>query len=578
MDEIVRAWGGRNGSRYSRRSLLRRAAAGSSLLLATGVAACGGARQTSSAGSKQSGAAPAEGTPARGGTINLAVPDNPPTWDPHRTTASFTKTQLGLLTSRLLQFDTGRDASVAESFTTRSDLALTVESPDAVTWTVKLRPDAKFHNIPPVNGHAVEADDVKATFVRAIDAQNPNSAEFAMIDPAGITTPARDTVVFKLKYAYAPFPSIMASNFALILPREAAGGAYDPAKQPIGSGPFMLDTYTPDVAVVYKRNPDWYEKGRPYVDGVRYAITADPAQQLAQLLSGNLDSVSPIDLNNLDTVRRTNPKIVLSTLRGTDNFYVYTQLGVPSSPFLDIRVRRAMSLAIDRASLAKVVIPVGSSYLQPVVGLGWGKWALTMDELPADTAQWYKYNPDEAKKLLDAAGAGGLTLKFNETKPQSRGQRYYTTAETVFNMLGALPWKISLVTIDYNNVWVAGGKGVRYGNFPTDTLGLSGLERAADIDEHLFGHFDSQSSKNLTRVHDSKFDALIDKARATVDPNERVKAFKDAQQYLAVQLYGLSGFPDAPTYTGWSPRVRGWTVAGSEGAGTEVWSKVWLQA
>ena len=94
--------------------------------------------------------------------------------------------------------------------TLENDLAISAESPDALTWTVKLRPDAKFHNVAPVNGHAFEAEDVKASFTRALDPKDPSSGSLDMLDPSRIETPAADTIVFKLKYPYAAFPSILA--------------------------------------------------------------------------------------------------------------------------------------------------------------------------------------------------------------------------------------------------------------------------------------------------------------------------------------------------------------------------------
>ena len=90
--------------------------------------------------------------------------------------------------------------------------------------------------------------------------------------PCRDQTPDEDTVVFKLKDPYASFSKLLASrSYAWIFPREAVV-AYDPAKTIIGTGPFIWDTYTPDVAFTYKKNPDWFEKGKPYVDGVKVSI------------------------------------------------------------------------------------------------------------------------------------------------------------------------------------------------------------------------------------------------------------------------------------------------------------------
>ena len=119
---------------------------------------------------------------------------------------------------------------------------------------------------------------MKQSFLRAIDAKNPNGGSLDMIDGNGIQTPSSDTVIFKLKYPFAALPSLLGVPlYGWILPREAVAGAYDPAKQMIGSGPFIFDSYAPDIAISFKRNPDWFEKGRPYIDGLRLAIIPDAA-------------------------------------------------------------------------------------------------------------------------------------------------------------------------------------------------------------------------------------------------------------------------------------------------------------
>jgi peptide/nickel transport system substrate-binding protein len=567
--------------RTSRRQLLRGTVmAAGGVMSAAWQAACGGgaapAGQAPAEVGRSATQAPAE-QPEAGGTLNLVVANNPPTLDPHGTSAAFTHQLLTLVMSRLLKFKAALDPAVGENREVEGDLALSVESPDAATWIVKLRPEARFHPVPPVSGHAVTAEDVRATFARAVAPTAVNRAVFDMIDPAAIDTPARDTVVFRLKYPYAPFPRTLASGYAWILPREAVAGDYDVAKQVIGSGPFVFESYTPDVAFVGRRNPDWYERGRPYLDAVRIAIIPDKAQQLAQFTAGNIDYVG-VDIEDLDTMRRSNPQADVISIRHIDNFYIYFQLREMSSPFHDIRVRRAMSLAIDRQALGRVVL--GPRYwLNPVVGLGFGKWAVQMEDLPAATTQWYRFDVAQGRRLLEEAGVSGLTIKFNETKPQPRGARYYTIAETVANMLGALPWKVMLVVIDYNKDWVGGGRGARYGYFPADTVGLTGLEAATDVDEYLYGHFHSRSGKNIIGLRDRQVDAWIERARELVQEEERVKVYREVQAYLADKLYCLSGFPDWYTYTMLQPRVRNWTVPpiGSYGHGTETYAGVWIK-
>src|SRR6266567_2058947 len=139
---------------------------------------------------------------------------------------------------------------------------------------------------------------------------------------------------------------------------------------------------------------------------------------------------------------------------------------------------------------------------------------------------------------MDAAGGQNLTIKFLHADGNPRDPWFRKAGETVFSMLGQLPWKISFVPIDYTKDWTAGGKGVAFGNFPSDQIvwwGLAGL-------------------------NDPAYDALVDKTRSTVNEDDRVKATLDAQKYLASKVYGVAGNPNGLVYTMFQPRVRNWTL------------------
>ena len=97
------------------------------------------------------------------------------------------------------------------------------------------------------------------------------------------------------------------------MPREAVAGAYDPAKKIIGSGPFLFDSYTPDVAIVFKKNPDYFEKGQPYVDAVKATIVPDAAQRMAQFTGGHLDWLNVASTNDVPTMTQSNPKAETTT-------------------------------------------------------------------------------------------------------------------------------------------------------------------------------------------------------------------------------------------------------------------------
>jgi len=562
-------------SRLNRRRLLAATSAGAASSAAALLFGCSGRPPAGTPSASRQGS---PGTPRNGGTLAAYLTYNPPL-DPQKVSAGAQTSISGVL-SRLFKFKTGTDPNAFADHETENDLGLSAESPDAITWTVKLRTDARFTNIPPVNGHAVEAEDIKASFTRAVDPStgNPNRGSLSMIDPAQIQTPDKNTIVFKLAYPYAPFVATLASPaYSWIFPREVLTGSYDPSKTVIGSGPLILDSVTPDVAYVYKRNPDYFDKDAPHVDSIRVAIVADAAQRLAQFSGGNLDYLLIDNPNDLPAAKQQNPKATVLKVLDGRAFPLYLQLGDPTSPFQDIRVRRALSLAIDRETAGKVVWN-GDSQFTLFVPAYMGKWASTVSDLDPSVQQWYKYDPAQAKQLLEAAGATNLQLKFAYVSPGPfTVPSYVQLAQTVSSMLNNVGIKTALIMHDYNKDFVDAGKGSRQGYFDRDTVGFFAEAVYSEADEYLYSYFHSKSTSNGEHLSDPALDSMIDKERTLVDRNERLKAVQDIQKYIADKMYVV---PSVGSYEFElvAPRVQNFQYTQSLGVMTESWSKLWLQA
>jgi peptide/nickel transport system substrate-binding protein len=586
------------GRRYTRRAVLRAAAvagaAGAGWLAMAcatqgdrrpmgGAAPGGGVVSTAVAGGQtgiaaligRTGTEPKGETPVRGGVFVQAINGNPPTFDPHATVNVYTMFTASATMGRLYRFKTFWAVAAANSKEIEPDLALSYETPDGVTWIYKLRPNVRFHDIPPVNGRVFEAIDVKATFARAVAPTSANRGFLLMIDPEKIETPDKQTVVFKLNYPYAPFSRLMASSlFAWIMPREGAEGVYDPARQVIGTGPFIFESYQPDVALTFKRNPNWFESGRPYIDGVKLPVIPDQAQRYAQFTAGNLHVVGVLQ-EDLETLQRQNPKAERIQNVGNGNGIMYYPLGDPASPFRDIRVRQAISLAVDRAAYGKIYY--GDKYIRTFnVTPDFGKWVITWEELSPETQQWYNYDLPRAKRLMEEAGGARISVKMiypvgNPAEPLLRNQ-----SETVYNMLTALPWKVTYVPVDYTRDWVGGGKGYQYTGLPPDTMAWWGLAVRTTVDEHLSGWWYSKSTTNMSRLNDPRLDAMIDKARTLLNEEEQLKAYKEVQKYILDNVYCLCGMVNGLGYTLVQPRVRNFTLGDGFGPGPNVWGKLWL--
>jgi peptide/nickel transport system substrate-binding protein len=566
-------WTSRVGSRLTRRRVMM---GGLSLTGAAMLAACSTKKSGGGAGtSSGAGNAPAAtGTPIAGGTFSVAQVSNPPTLDYQRTTSFYTLIPSSAVYSRLLRFKTGADPNVAENHDVEPDLALSAESPDAITYTVKLRPNAKFQTAAPINGHAVQSEDVKQSFVRALGQDNPARSALSMIDGAGITTPDANTVVFKLNFAYAPFPATLASpNYSWIYPREVAGGGFDPATQMTGSGPFLLDNYTPDVAFTFKKNPDWFDAPMPHVNSVRFPIIPDKNAQRAQFVGGNLDYFA-VDGTDVEPLKRDKPNGILTKGDPGAGQLLFVQLGDPTSPFQDIRLRQAVSLGIDRDNLAKAIYN-NDAVAQWFVTLNMGKWALHQEQLPADAQQYYKYDPANAKKLLQASGVADQQFKLIYAT-NFLGPAYEQAAQTVANMLSSSGFKITPVAVDYVKDYIAGGKGIRYGNYDKNSLVYTGISSYTDIDEFIANYYHSKGTAGLSRLNDPAVDDMIAKARTIVNVDNRVNAYLDIQRYLAQKLYTIAGIHLPYTYTMRAPRVQNYQPGSGYGVFTETYAKLWL--
>jgi peptide/nickel transport system substrate-binding protein len=576
-------WSRLNSRRIGRRQALAAAGGGAGLAALT-AAGCSTQGRTGGASSgtttQQSG-----GVPVNGGTFTASLQANPQSLDPQRVSAT-AQVSISAVMSRVFRFKTGTDPNVSYDHTVEPDLGLSAESPDAINWTIKLRPDAKFQNIAPVNGHAVEAEDVKATFVRSQDPKNPNAGNLAMIDTANIQTPDKTTVVFKLKQPFAPFRKLLASpTYSWIFPREALAGTYDPVKVPIGSGPYTLDSAQPDVAYTYKKWNDYWDKSLgQYVDTIKLAVVPELQTQIAQFSTGNLDELILPTADDLATAQQRNPKAQLLKVETGSPNPLYLQLGNTDSIFQDIRVRRAFSMLINREAIGTVVYGKDQWEALVFVTSYMGRQSLKQKDLPAETAQWFKYDPANGKKLLDAAGQSNLDLKFvyliGSPTPGSFGSPIWNKlCDAVADQLRQAGIKITAVQQDYAKDYVDSGKGSRQGYFPNDMLVFAGAAPATDADEQLFNHFDSRSTSNAERLKDPKFDAMIDHERTLVSEDERLKALLDIQTYLADQMYVV---PTVTTQQSrmYQSRVQNFQYAdsGDLSKGTESYAKVWIKA
>lgn len=570
------------GSRLSRRRVIAVAAT-----TAAFVAACGGdsankdtgsgnAQSTSSTVTPSGPRAQQEGTPKPGGIFRSRFTGNPAGLDPFTNTSFRVQEQAALSYSRLLKFRNDNDPNVAYNFEVVPDLAASLEQPgDGTQLILKLQPNAAFHQIAPVNGRAVEAEDVRLSLERFRgDPKNTNRAAFGTADNPIVTaveTPDPKTVVVKLAKPYGPILNIFASpQFLWIMPREVSAGAVDPNRQIIGSGPFIYESFQPDIEIKVRKNPTYFVQGRPYVDGRTIAIVPENVQGKSQFQAERLDAEG-IPFEDKAEVERSNPKAQwITTIPGTIPYLCFQQRG--NSIWRDERLRKAASLLFDRDTMLQLSYG-GQGYWHNQVPAHLGKWRLDPKgpEI-GDAGKWFKPNPADAKALMAAAGyPNGIDTRYIYTN-NAYGERFNQWAEAVAGMLKDGGIKTQIVIQDYNREYIV-SDGTVFGRFEGMFIGL--MTPLTDPHDYLFAYLHSKSGRNGGGVNDAQLDAMIDKEGATVDQNERLTLVKAIQRYANEHMYYAPGFI-GPGFIALQPWVKSYKYSANYGSYTETSLDMWL--
>src|SRR5439155_647271 len=290
--------------RVNRREFLRRAGCGAGMgVLIVGAGAAHLSAQPVSP--YPDWIPPSSQPPKPGGVLTRASSWDPPVLDP-RLTQSIGLFQFAALTSnRLVRYAFADEASGTNDLTLKGDLAESWQSsPDHRVWTFKLRQGVKWHNVPPLNGRELVAADVKHCF-EAYAKEGVQSFTFREIE--GMETPDKHTLRVHLQSPNVLFPQNLAEPITVIFAREVLEEDGDLKKRLIGTGPYLLKEHTRKVRVVLARNPDYFDKGRPYVDEYTILSTPDAATRLAAFRTGQSDILWLASLGEVETVRKTNP-------------------------------------------------------------------------------------------------------------------------------------------------------------------------------------------------------------------------------------------------------------------------------
>jgi peptide/nickel transport system substrate-binding protein len=451
---------------------------------------------------------PSSATPQRGGTLTRASSWDPPVIDP-RLTQSVGLFQFAVLTSnRLVRYVFADEASGPVDLTLKGDLAESWQSSsDHRIWTFRLRQGVKWQNVPPLNGRELVAADVKYCF-EAYAKEGVQSFTFREIE--AMETPDKYTLRVHLNTPNVLFAQNVAEPIAIIFPREVLEQDGDLKKRMIGTGPYVLKEHVRKVRVVLARNPDYFDRGRPYVDNYTILSTPDAATRLAAFRTGQNDILWLASPSEAETVRKTNSTVLTQAVHNTLAPFGLA-LAQDRPPFNDVRVRRAISMAIDRQKHVDTVFE-GHGIL------GWGVPYIYYQDTPPTAAQlgpWWQYRPADAKRLLVEAGHPNgfeTTLFYYEYFPQMTSQVQLVQQDLKKN----LNIEVKITKLDYTTYYG------RYVDSRWDGMAWGFQSgHAIGLDERTYQFMHSKSTKNFFRVNDAIVDELSVKLRQTPDRAEQ---------------------------------------------------------
>jgi peptide/nickel transport system substrate-binding protein len=469
--------------------------------------------------------ASAGGQPKRGGVLKVGMQADPTSLDPQKTslTALFHVTEH--VYSALVRLKS--DLTVEPDLAQKWDI-----SADGKTYTFTLRKGVKFHS-----GRDVTSADVKYTFDRLVDkaTASPNASLLAPAE--SVTTPDDNTVVINLKQADASFLTNLTSPAAVIINKDAVQKNGDLTKTADGTGPFKFKEYVPNTRVVLERNPEYWDSGKPYLDGVEMTIAADDTARSAAVRTGTVDFIEYAPLKDIPSLQSDNSLV----LAGDQNTNIrFIGLNVTRKPFSELKVRQAIAAVVDReAVLGPAVFGFGTATVEIFPP---GYWAGLGVKTSAPDA-------DKAKQLLAEAGyPQGFSTTILSWSQYSFLSNAAVVVQDQLKQIG-----ISAdINLEENAAFI---KDYLDNNFD---LTVSGTSAYVDPNDIYLRNFGSNQPSNAVRYSNPKADDLIAQGVATTDQTKRKQIYQQLQQLLLddvpwVNLYIANQFEAMKTY------VKGYT-------------------
>jgi peptide/nickel transport system substrate-binding protein len=507
-------------------------------------------------------------TPKTGGAFTVATSWDVGPFDPIAAAAGGSITVPNAVYNRLLGFKIGPGVN-KEKLELQTELASSWErTPDGLTYTFKLDPRAKWHNVPPLNGRPFVAADAKFAYERY---KNEGVYKSYWLNVSAIEAPDPGTLLIKLSKPIVDFIFPLAGRYQTIFPRELVdNGSIKTAI--VGTGPLVFREAVTGQHVKMDKNPDYFE-GPLYFDTFEFRPMPDASARLAAFRSGQVEySYSPVvTRRDVDAVISTNPDIQVTSLRGSNASGPTPMINHQNPKWQDVRVRRALTLAIDQNAISQLLFEGLGRTLSVL------PWLYVHDTLPTiesgKLGNWVRYAPDEARQLLAAAGRESMSV---DAPYFEYGVSTTQTAEIQADQFRQVGINYQPKKLDYTefNSQLIGG------TFP-DALGVSYLPLGFEADTYYFNGIHSKSPGNRDHMSDPDIDAWSEAQQVELDPAKRKDLLRKIWDKYHDQAY-RPPTTSGPAFHLLQPWVRGFRFGGALGTGGsfydwgELVSKAWI--
>ena len=436
-------------------------------------------------------------TPKPGGSFISAQTTEATGLDPQLVPALSRSRRSPLMYSQLVRFDPDMNVmpELAESWQV---------SPDGLTWNFKLRQGVKFHD-----GQEMTSADVKFTFDRLFEL-SPGKSDFIAVDkvePAG-----KYGVKFMTKEPFAGLLAALGGFWGYIISEAGVKKYGDLNKAALGTGPVNLEDWKVEQQLVLKRNPNYFKKGEPYVDAVTLRVIPDEANIVAALRTGQIHHAFLEDNKNFNLLKDEKS---LTGYRSSRLGYDYLNINASRGPLKDVRVRQAISWAVDRAQVMRVAAS-GFGRLTAPATQPMKQWQIPDSEW----MKYYKADVDKAKKLMAEAGqASGFTVKLLviPTFPTM-----VSGAPVIAAQLKRIGINAEIENVEYA-IWIKRWLAHDFDMTMNTTPGY------ADPDTAFFRALHSTKGQNWNSWSVPEIDALLEQGRRTMDQKKRKEIYDKVQ-------------------------------------------------